>query len=113
MSNILVFVYGSLKKRFYNHSLLLSSEFISIHITEPKHTLVDLGAFPAVLNTGNTAIHGEIYRVSEDVFSELDRLEGYPRYYDRVLIPTEFGDAWVYILQKNNKYPIIESGVWK
>ena len=112
MNTKLVFVYGSLKKDFYNHELLSSSEYISTHITDKKFTLVDLGAFPAVLNVGDTAIDGEIYRVNSNTFMELDKLEGYPRYYDRILISTDVGDAWMYILQKNNNYPIIASGIW-
>ena len=112
-SDTLVFVYGSLKNGFHNHSLLASSEFISIHLTDTNFTLVDLGMFPAVLNQGTTAIQGEIYRINEMTLSELDKLEGYPRYYDRALISTKFGKAWMYILQKNNNYPVVESGIWE
>ena len=110
---ILVAVYGSLKKEFHNHSLLMNSEFIGEHITEPNFTMVDLGAFPAVLNKGTTAIHGEIYRVTEKSLSELDTLEGYPKYYDRIKILTDAGSAWMYILAKESAaYPIIELGEW-
>ena len=112
-ANTLVFVYGSLKSNFYNHSLLLASEFVSTHITKSEFKMVDLGMYPAVLNEGVTAISGEIYRVNQDVFESLDQLEGYPDYYDRVVISTEFGNVWMYILQINDGSPIVSSGIWE
>ena len=91
----------------------MTSEFLSTHITEPKFTLVNLGAYPAVIDRGTTAIHGELYRISESTFSSLDKLEGYPEYYSRILIPTEYCDAWMYTLAKaGSSYPVIESGIW-
>ena len=113
MKSIFVFVYGSLKSGHYNHSLLSNSVFVSNHITEPKFTLVDLGAFPAVLSHGATSIQGELYKVTEKTLAELDKLEGYPKYYDRMKILTDVGNAWMYTLVKGSKdYPVIESGIW-
>ena len=111
--NTLVFVYGSLKSEHYNNQLLEKSEFISVHVTDSELTLVDLGAFPAVVDKGNTRIRGEIYRVTEKTFSELDKLEGYPKYYNRIEILTDFRSVWTYVYQKNSDdYPIIVSGEW-
>ena len=113
MQSKLVFVYGSLKSGYFNHSLLSNAEFISNHITEAKFTLVNLGRYPAVLCNGKTSIQGEIYCINKATFFALDKLEGYPDFYDRILINTQFGKAWMYTLAKKNKnYPVIESGVW-
>lgn len=113
MKDTVVFVYGSLKKGSYNHSFLLNAEFISFFVTEPKYTMVDVGMYPAVLLGGNTAIHGEVYKVSSEELSTLDELEGYPAYYDRILIPSEYGEAWMYVLPNNTEnYSIIASGLW-
>ena len=112
MGGILVFVYGSLKRGFYNHGLLENSEFISEYKTGANFTLLDLIAYPAVLNEGTTSIKGEIYRVNENTFKQLDQLEGYPRFYDRIVIETKMGNAWMYILQENKNHPVIESGEW-
>ena len=114
MQSNLVFVYGSLKVGHYNHGLLSSAAFISTHITEPHFTLLDLGEYPAVLCQGDTCIHGEIYSVDATTFIALDELEDYPDMYDRILIPTEFGEAWMYTLaQQDNNYPVIASGIWE
>ncbi|MDX1286052.1 MAG: gamma-glutamylcyclotransferase family protein [Draconibacterium sp.] len=114
MQSKLVFVYGSLKSGHHNHALLRNAEFVSNHITEPKFTLLDLGKYPAVLRQGTTSIHGEIYLVDQETFRALDKLEAYPDFYDRVLIPTEFGEAWMYTLvKKEHNYPVIKSGNWE
>lgn len=113
MQSKLVFVYGSLKSGYFNHHLLSNAEFISPHITEAEFTLIDLGRYPAVLCNGTTSIQGEIYSINKTIFLALDKLEGYPEYYDRILINTQFGKAWMYTLAKEDKnYPVIASGVW-
>lgn len=113
MIETFVFVYGSLKKGSYNHNLLLNSEFISQHITEQKYTMVDIGMYPAVIQSGNTAICGEIYKVEKNVLRALDELEGFPDYYDRILTPTKFGESWMYILPNNSEnYTVLPSGQW-
>lgn len=112
MGNTLVYVYGSLKNGYYNHGLLLDSTFMGTHITDNKYTLLNLGSYPAVITRGTTAIHGEIYRISESTLSTLDKLEDYPAFYDRILIATPFGNAWMYTLQKNKHHPFISSGIW-
>ena len=114
MQRKLVFVYGSLKSGHYNHGLLSNAAFISTHITEPQFTLLDLGKYPGVLCHGDTCIHGEIYSVDHQTFIALDELEAYPDMYDRILIPTEHGQAWMYTLVKQEKNcPVIASGIWE
>lgn len=109
----LVFVYGSLKAGHFNHSLLSNADFISIHRTEAVFTMVNLGAYPAVLCNGSTSIQGEIYGIDYATLIALDKLEGYPEYYDRIIIQTEFGEAWMYTRAKEKKkYPVIKSGIW-
>jgi len=113
---MLVFVYGSLKRGFGNHQLLEESEFIGHHITEPLYEMRSLGGYPGVLLNGDTPISGELYRVDEATFQRLDRLEGYPRFYQRLQIPTKEGYAWMYFLANEERYkddPIVESGVWE
>lgn len=44
----------------------------------------------------------------------LDRLEDYPRLYDRVLIPTPYGRAWVYLYRgPKADRALIGSGDWR
>lgn len=115
-----VFVYGTLLKGFGNNHLLNNSTFICDAIMRGLK-MFDLGFYPAciVTNNPNDIIVGEVYEVTwGKLMGELDRLEGYPRYYDR--IEKEFesedfeDDAWIYI-QSNYQVkgnPVIASGNW-
>lgn len=113
MSNF-IFVYGSLKRGFSNHFLLENSKFLGEFITDPEYKMISLGYFPGVILEGNTSIYGEIYEVDTDTFKRLDTLEGYPSFYDRVEIETDYGNTWMYYL-KNLKgiYRVVEDGIWK
>jgi gamma-glutamylcyclotransferase (GGCT)/AIG2-like uncharacterized protein YtfP len=57
------------------------------------------GGFPVVYPTDNqeSVITVEVFEV-EDVMP-LDRLEGHPRWYRRVQVPTVHGEAWIYLMQ--------------
>lgn len=114
LNHHLVFVYGTLKSGFRNHSLLANAKFLGIGKTAAEYTLYDMSDFPAVSTTGQTAIHGEIYQVNDDTFQQIDDLEGHPYYYHRIEIESQFGLCWIYVMDisKINFKPIIESGDW-
>lgn len=112
----LVFVYGSLKRGFHNHGLLNNpeSEFIGECDTPPEFTMYDLGSFPAIVPEGETPIQGEVFRVSGRVFGNLDMLEGFPSFYNRKLINTPYGEAWVYFIPEATRMSkVVASGVWQ
>lgn len=81
----LVFVYGSLKRNYYNHRLLETSEFIGEATTKPFYRLYNLGSFPGLKedNENGKAIQGELYLVNDETLKRLDRLEGTPHFYIR------------------------------
>ena len=119
----LVFVYGTLKEGHGNYQHYLSNSlYHGPHVTGPEHQMLNLGAFPGVIYGGGiTKIHGEIYEISDKTLGKLDGLEGYPDFYDRTRIMTEYGMCFMYILSSNflNNVPVttrnsavIESGVW-
>lgn len=96
----LVFVYGTLKKGYANHGLLEGAEFLGEATSkDARWNLVDLGPFPA-MTYGHTAVRGEVYAIDSSHLRALDRLEGYPQYYDRNVVDFTMGDttvaAWVY-----------------
>ena len=79
--------------------------------TENKH--------PAFEPQGDTIVKAELIEVPIEDWPNVDRLEGYPRLYDRQLFPAKLADGtevsgWVYIM---NELPpdaeIIEGGDWK
>jgi gamma-glutamylcyclotransferase (GGCT)/AIG2-like uncharacterized protein YtfP len=109
-----VFVYGTLLAGQVNHHLLVGAELLGPHRTDPCYTMFGLGAYPGVAKGGGTAIRGEIYRVDGGGLERLDRLEDYPRLYDRVLIPSPYGRAWIYLYRGRIKgRSLIPSGDWR
>jgi len=110
-------VYGTLKKGGRLHAVLKDNELLGEHITEPLYTMLDLGWFPGVLNTGSTAIHIEVYLIDEQKLQELDAIEGYPNLYIRNLIKTPYGEAWMYFFNTNKveqrQHNVITTGEWK
>jgi gamma-glutamylaminecyclotransferase len=94
-----VFVYGTLLRGEVNHHLLSDARFLGLHRTEPRFTLLVLGAYPGLVAGGDTAVFGEVYGVDAAGLRRLDRLEDYPRLYGRQLIATAHGSAWVYLFR--------------
>lgn len=121
MSKIKIFVYGTLLEGYGNHRHFLSNaEKLGEYQTDPKFTMISLGGFPGLMEGGKTSIQGEVYEVTEEEFKNVDRLEGYNAHnpttglYNRIQIPTEYGNAWVYIINRSSdRYPIITNGSWK
>ena len=126
MSN-LVFVYGTLKRGFGNHRLLEKAKYLGDYKTIDKYTMLSLGAFPAVVLEQETSrISGEIFLINKTILQNLDFLEGYPEFYNRLLLPTPDtikhinSTMWMYYIQGDprtvyyqDKYPIISDGIWR
>ena len=114
-----VAVYGSLRKKFYNHPVLGESEFITKGTIE-GYNLYNLGSYPAIVSVDNpvSPVTVEVYKVnSEDTMQDLDWLEGYPSHYNRRLetVSTEEGSrrAWVYYQTDIPDRPLVVSGDWE
>jgi gamma-glutamylcyclotransferase (GGCT)/AIG2-like uncharacterized protein YtfP len=123
-----IFVYGTLRKGFYNHRGRLDgtaghSKFIKEDTVDG--VMYDLGAFPAAvlyepsvsdsLNERMT-IHGEVYEIDNNVLKKLDVLEGYPKFYNRSKITTHSGiEVWIYHIDKKSveNKPIVKNGIWR
>jgi gamma-glutamylcyclotransferase (GGCT)/AIG2-like uncharacterized protein YtfP len=110
----LVFVYGTLRRGEVNHRLLRDAAYLGPHRTEPCFAMFALGAYPGVTRNGSTAIAGEIFRVNARGLSRLDHLEDHPRLYDRILIPSPHGRAWIYLFRgRVAGRMVIRSGDWR
>ncbi|WP_295393346.1 gamma-glutamylcyclotransferase [uncultured Thiodictyon sp.] len=92
-----VFVYGTLLRGEVNHHLLAGAQFLGDHRTAPCFSLVLLGAYPGAVQTGMTALVGEVFALNTGGLRRLDRLEEYPKLYTRRQLPTPYGRAWVYL----------------
>ncbi|NBC13106.1 MAG: gamma-glutamylcyclotransferase [Gammaproteobacteria bacterium] len=109
-----VFVYGTLLRGEVNHHLLRDARFLGSHRTEPRFTLLVLGAYPGLVAGGDTAVFGEVYGVDAAGLRRLDQLEDYPRLYDRRIIATAHGSAWVYLYRGPRRDRVrLAQGDWR
>lgn len=111
-----IFVYGTLLRGESNHRFLARASFVAEARSAPSFELVDLGYFPALIAGGQTAVHGEVYRVDDETLRRLDRLEGHPHFYTRTGIALEGGvQAQTYLLpgSQAGSAQRIASGSWR
>lgn len=99
----LVFVYGTLKRGFSNHGFLQNAVYKGKAETHSTHRMVSLGGFPGVLYRHRDGVHikGEVYQVNNQIDRDrIDMLEGYPHFYEKASVVTEWGIATMYVLSK-------------
>lgn len=98
-----VFVYGTLKKGQPNYFRLLNrangtAQFLGSALTTERFPLVIAGKYniPFLLNIPGQGhrVHGEIYRVDDEMLKLLDDLESVPTMYQRTVVHLEVRD-WV------------------
>lgn len=77
--SLALFVYGSLKRGFRHHDLLLGARFRCEVETAAGYQLVLLGEYPALAEGGDGAVTGELYSIENELLARLDRFEG-PEY---------------------------------
>lgn len=108
--------YGTLRFGFGNWSWALNCEPISTETVNIPFKMISLGGFPGLVPSDeNHDITIEIYEVDEHQYNSIERLEGYPKFYQKALIPTSLGEVEVYVLndKEYQNYPVVESGDWK
>ena len=118
MKTVKLIVYGTLMSGERNHKFCKNA--LSIEPCTVTGTLYDTGCgFPAFVPEGENTIHAELIEIPLRDWFAIDRLEGYPKLYDRQLYPCTLPDGttdsgWIYIM--NNLPPmakVIKSGDWK
>lgn len=109
-----VFVYGSLRKGLGNSYLLNNSKFISIARTINPFQMIDYGGFPGIVKNIEDmepkTIVGEVYEVDDETLDNLDALESNGSFYQREIIFTTSGPAWMYItISHTRNIPLIKT----
>lgn len=114
-----IFVYGTLLTGQGNHRWLLSEnhhKLLGEATTTGDFKMVSLGGFPGLIpvDDNEMTIYGEVYEVDDTAYKSVEMLEGYPGFYDKLTVETNFGEAEVYILDESylNNHEEIESGSW-
>ena len=100
-----VFVYGTLKSSGVRDMMSLVDKDCKAEIigkaktTYPDYNMMDLGAFPGVVDGGTKHIQGEVYKVNAPMLAKLDGIEGVGHdFYKVKKIDTDKGKAWMYYL---------------
>ena len=83
----MIFVYGTLKRGFYNHHYLEQERFVGEAITLHRYALYKnripyLQPSPPISH-----VHGEVYEVSPETLRVIDVLEAHPYFYKRMKAP--------------------------
>jgi len=119
-----VAVYGSLLKGLHNHERIIGkfiktgeAVFLGKDITKDEFSMYDLGAFPGVTLEPRNQIYTEVYAVSEECLKFIRLLEGVTPgqndgLYREKTIETKFGDAYIYIFNRDpHTKPIEADGI--
>jgi gamma-glutamylaminecyclotransferase len=113
----LVFVYGTLRKGFGNHSLLEHQTLKGKALTKYKYVMYASGIPFVKSDEAVTPIVGEIYELDGvEALKRLDRLESHPDFYKREVILCTMEDgteahAWLYFAQRTyGDEEIVETG---
>jgi gamma-glutamylaminecyclotransferase len=98
-----IFVYGSLKKGYWNHNLIDRAKLVGFASLDGSHVLLDHG-FPVCvpMSSGRAVVTGEVYEVNLTQLQTLDRLEGEGHMYHRVKAKITYedgtkGEVWIYM----------------
>lgn len=123
--NILVFVYGTLRKHESNHHLLEGAKCVALQ-SWTSGQIYDTGlGYPAMKSSDEDRVYGELYHINEQQLPLLDELEGYSgpgqkNLYNRIkqTVFTDTGshEAYVYIIHPDHEsilQKLIELGDWK
>ena len=118
MNTVKLIVYGTLMSGERNHRFCRNA--VSITPCTVTGTLYDTGyGFPAFALEGDGVVKAELIEIPLADWADVDRLEGYPRLYDRQLLQATLADGseangWVYIMTElPEQAKVIESGSWK
>ena len=118
MNTVKLIVYGTLMSGERNHRFCRNA--VSINPCTITGTLYDTGyGFPAFVPEGENTVAAELIEIPFEDWEAVDRLEGYPRLYDRLMFPAKLADGtdttgWVYVMHNLPEMAqFIESGSWK
>ena len=118
MNTVKLIVYGTLMSGESNHRFCRNA--VNITPCTITGTLYDTGyGFPAFVPEGENTVTAELIEIPFEDWEAVDRLEGYPRLYDRLMFPAKLEDGsevsgWVYVMHNLPEMAqVIESGSWK
>lgn len=133
-TNKLIFVYGTLKSGGRLNETMHRIGGVLVgdgRILSRNFVMRDLESYPALQKVepgSGDYIHGELWLVPLEGIGVLDKIENYPRFYNRMPVDVWSGDpltsysAIVYYIKTNDQYgthsyivscPVVKSGEWE
>ncbi|MRI83320.1 MAG: gamma-glutamylcyclotransferase [Nitratiruptor sp.] len=107
-----LFVYGTLKRGLANHHFLHQATYLGqAHTLDPYPLIAPKRIYPYLIDAPGEGhlVRGELYQIDLATLKQIDRLEEYPTYYTRKLIPIldsqgDLHEAWTYFLARPIPY---------
>ena len=106
-NNKIIAVYGSLRAGMGNHGLISHSKLLETRQINLPYKMISLGGFPGlVADTQENEITIELYEVDQPTYQRVERLEGYPSFYDKYpfALPEYESPIEIYILNEEDGY---------
>jgi len=96
-----LFAHGTLRQGGRNSNLISGAISLGISETQQDYALYLIKDKPVVTKLPETKIKGEVYVLSDEQLTLVDRFEGHPRINKRDLVPVKLADgniveAWLY-----------------
>lgn len=114
-ADVVLLLYGTLMRGQPAHGLLRGVRWLGEARTAPRYQLLDLGAYPALVEPGDAAVSGELYRVPPALLPDLDAYEG-DEYVRRAVVLEDGREVTAYVMQPDH-VPAdarpIPSGDWR
>lgn len=105
--NNIIAVYGSLRQGMGNHGLISHAKLLETRQVNLPYKMISLGGFPGlILDTKENEITIELYEVDQPTYQRVERLEGYPSFYDKYsfTLPEYESNIEIYILNEKDGY---------
>ena len=83
-NNKIIAVYGSLRHGMGNHGLISHAQMVERRTVRLPYKMISLGGFPGLITDKQlNDIVIELYEVDQPTYARVERLEGYPSFYDK------------------------------
>jgi gamma-glutamylcyclotransferase (GGCT)/AIG2-like uncharacterized protein YtfP len=114
---VIVFVYGTLKREHGNHHVMERGKAEYVDNDEIRGLLFaspGRSSIPFLKLTGEDAwVKGEVFKCSPELVQRLDSFEGHPRFYQRTEVKLRSGRmAFVYVYAEVPYAPPVPNNVW-
>lgn len=116
---ILLWVYGTLKRRGRLHGAMHGTAFIGCCRTMPGYRLLNLGSYPGLMRIPSSSeadrVSGELFSVPVSILEHLDDVEGAPGLFSREPVGLDHsrGVAQAYFHQGSRTgFPSVPGGEW-